>query len=118
MEPESNPPIVYVLEGGDEKKGGDGMNKGGRNYPSGLGGPGLKTNDEVLTEGVMPERGDKPLFAFRFLGVDVQRRELDADGNPVAGKDGEWLLLKLNEDYRPYVFVTGRSFEPEDPNLS
>ena len=65
---------------------------------------GVKTNEEVLTEGSMERDKDgNPQFAFRFLGVLVERRELDADGAPVEGKDGQWRQLDLNEDYKPYV---------------
>jgi hypothetical protein len=58
------------------------------------------------------------LAAFRFLGVTVERRELDAEGRPVVGEGGRWRKLDLEEDFAPYAFATGRDFEPEDAELA
>jgi hypothetical protein len=72
----------------------------------------LKSNELVLGEQSKETGPDKsPLPAFRFLGVNIQRREVDPDGKPVS----EFLTLKPGEDYGPYIFLTGRRFEPEDP---
>jgi hypothetical protein len=62
---------------------------------------GLRSDYEVLGE------------AFRFVGVNVQRRELDGDGNPT----GEFKTLDLNQTYTPYVILTGKRFEEEDPEV-
>lgn len=51
--------------------------------------------------------------SFKFRGVKVQRRQLDRDGKPLE----EWKDKKLQEDYAPYVIVTGQRFEEDDPQL-
>src|SRR5439155_5272773 len=51
---------------------------------------GLHSDGEVLTEAAHDKDRDKNgnlQFAFRFLGVVVERRELDPDGTPVPSKD-------------------------------
>lgn len=76
---------------------------------------GLRSAWEVLSENsteLSPDR--QAMSAFRFLGVRVQRRELDGDGNPV----GEFQTLDLNRDYVPYIILTGRRFEEDDRELA
>lgn len=76
---------------------------------------GLASTNLVLTEGSMEKSADgQHLPAFRFLGVEVERQELDGDGNP----KGSWVPLDLNKSYRPWLVRTGRRFEPEDPTLA
>lgn len=72
---------------------------------------GLRSAWDVLTETsteLGPER--QVMSAFRFLGVRVERRELDGDGKPL----GEFQPLDLNKDYVPYIILTGRRFEEDD----
>ncbi|MFO0879651.1 MAG: hypothetical protein U0840_20080 [Gemmataceae bacterium] len=73
---------------------------------------GLRSNYDVLSEvGADAAAGQHP--AFRFLGVRVQRRELDGDGKPI----GEFKDLDLNTSYKPYIVLTGRRFEPDEPEM-
>jgi len=56
----------------------------------------------------------QPLPAFRFLGVRLQRRVVDAMGKPLASKTPEgWEPVDLAKDYKPYLFATGNTFEPD-----
>ena len=57
------------------------------------------------------------LKAFRFLGVNVERRQLDAQGKPVGDKDG-WAKLDLEGTYKPLVILDGRRFQEDDPKLN
>lgn len=86
---------------------------------------GHRTTDEVLNEGVLRDDKKTALFAFRFLGVIVERRELDLDGNPIPYKDSEgkevkdgWYEFDLNGSYKPYVVLTGKGFETDDSELT
>jgi len=86
---------------------------------------GLKSASDVLAERSTQKSKDQLLDNFRFLGVVVQRRELDGDGNPSAAVDratgkprGEWAVVDLNRDYRHWLVVTGRRFEPDPPDLA
>jgi hypothetical protein len=85
---------------------------------------GLKKLTDVLTDvsGETAEGEDKvPLPAFRFLGVELERRPADAGGKPLTGRDGKprpWEEVKLNETYRPLVFENGKRFEPEPEDLA
>jgi hypothetical protein len=73
----------------------------------------LHSPQEVLQETVKnPDPKGQPLHAFRFLGVRVQRRVLDSTGTPLT-KD--WQDTDLGTFYRPWLVVTGRRFEPENP---
>jgi hypothetical protein len=65
---------------------------------------------EVTKTGVAP--------AFRFLEVEVERRELDLDGNPVTSPKGQWQRISLKDSYRPWLIRTGKRFEPDDPKLA
>ncbi len=87
----------------------------------------LRTNSEVLNEASREKTKDgKPLglAAFRFKGVNVQRRELDGNGVPIkeAGPDGkplgEWRQLDLAESYREFIRAAGQDFEKDDPELT
>ncbi len=49
--------------------------------------------------------------AFRFLGVKVQRRTLDAAGGTLEN----WADIDLGAEYRPWLVYTGKRFEPEKP---
>jgi hypothetical protein len=50
--------------------------------------------------------------AFRFLGVNVQRRVLTSTGKPVSD---QWQNIDLGAAYRPFLVATGRRFEPDKP---
>jgi len=81
---------------------------------------GARTNDEVLLEAAaVNDAKGNPQFAFRFLGVDVERRELQGDGiTPLSTPEGQWKKLDLANDYRELAFATGAEFEPEDKELN
>jgi hypothetical protein len=70
----------------------------------------MRSLAEVRAEKATDSTAEKPLYAFRFLGVNVQRREVDLRGKPIT----EYRTLDLGADYRPYLVLTGRRFEPDD----
>lgn len=74
---------------------------------------GLRSTDEVLSESSLerPEKSKGSLAAFRFVGVNVRRRELDGNGNPV-GK-GDWTVLNLGDSYREFIRSVGKEFEKD-----
>jgi hypothetical protein len=76
---------------------------------------------EVLAEDSLePDEQKQVPKAFRFAGVNVERREINAEGKPVApnqGKDG-WVKMELEKQFRPFMFLTGRQYEPEDQRLA
>jgi hypothetical protein len=75
---------------------------------------GLRSNDDVLAE----TDGSKDARAnFRFMGIEVERREVDGNGDPVPGKAGQYQLLDVANQYRDWMVLTGREVEPEDPAL-
>jgi hypothetical protein len=53
---------------------------------------------------------DKSGMAFEFRGVDIQRMEVDADGNKLS----EWSTLPIAETYKMWLMRTFRPFQPED----
>lgn len=77
----------------------------------------LPSDEAVLSELSLEEGKDgKKQNAFRFLGVTIQRRQLDAAGKPVGDKDG-WATLDLDGTYKPLVIFDGKRFEEEDARL-
>jgi hypothetical protein len=76
---------------------------------------GMRTSAEVFSEAstrLGPEKQQLP--SFRFLGVKVERRELDGDDKPI----GNWKEIDLNTSYGPYLVATARRFEDDDPKLT
>jgi hypothetical protein len=70
----------------------------------------LRTHAAVLAERVSaPERKGEKRPAFRFLGVEAQRQTLTADGRKVLR---DWEKIDLRNTYRPFIFLTGKRFEP------
>jgi hypothetical protein len=69
----------------------------------------LPSIHDVLYEGVEEEKG-KQLAAFRFLGLRVERKEVDADGKDVTG----WKPLDLKENYALWLLHSGLPFEEDD----
>jgi hypothetical protein len=52
---------------------------------------------------------------LRFLGVLVERQEVDLQGNPInTGPDGGWIPLNFDRDYKPIIFMSGRETQPEN----
>jgi hypothetical protein len=77
----------------------------------------LSSTDAVLSEpvddiGDQKDKKDK-VQAFRFLGVDVERQEVDADGKKIT----EWVKLPLAASYQMWLDQTYVPFQPEDPKL-
>lgn len=70
----------------------------------------LGSISEVFSDTAYTAKG-KPIKAFRFLGVNVQRRVLDSAGNPISN----WETLDLGASYRPWMFLSGSQKEPDDP---
>ncbi len=68
----------------------------------------LADTDAVLAETIDAEE-DKP-NAFRFLGVKVQRADVDENGKP-----GNWSDLPLAETYELWLKHTSYPFQPENP---
>jgi hypothetical protein len=84
---------------------------------------GLGSLDEVVGE-LSEERVGKDKKrppSFRFLGVEVQRRELDEAGNPLSDwpKDerGNPELLPLPAQFRYWLFLAGSQKEADPPLL-
>jgi hypothetical protein len=75
---------------------------------------GLPRPEDVLGESVRLPNGRR-VEAFRFLGVNMQRRTLDPAGQPVPGPEGQYQTLDLVGAYRPWLILCGKRFEPEDP---
>ena len=76
----------------------------------------LPTSEQVLAEPSMETDKEKqPLPAFRFLGVRLERRPVDAQGKPAADAKGGWTEVNLEEDFKTLVILNGKRFEDEDP---
>jgi hypothetical protein len=75
----------------------------------------LGTAPEVLSEFVDTTRDGKPVHlpSFRFLGVDLERREFNSVGEAVS----DWQPIDLPELYKPWVFAAGKRFEPDPMKL-
>ncbi len=78
----------------------------------------MYSTDEVLSEAVLEPDEDNPgqqiqMPAFRFLGVDVERQTLDADGKVVETK-----RIPLKETLGYLLGLNGKRFEDEDPRLA
>jgi hypothetical protein len=79
----------------------------------------LSSIDEVLGEVSLevvedPKTKQKTAVkAFRFLGVDLERSEVRADG-----KQSDWTKVDVVKDLQPYFFHNGKRVEDEDPRLT
>ncbi len=75
----------------------------------------LKSAAEVLSAKSAEVVDGSPLPAFRFLGVLVQRRELDGRGEAV----GKWASVEVEDGYAPLVYLVGgaASLPRDDPKL-
>jgi hypothetical protein len=66
-----------------------------------------------------PSAGEQALEAFRFLGVELQRRQVDRQGRvifPEAGENG-YVLLDAEKEYKPLLVLSNLVTEEEDPQL-
>jgi hypothetical protein len=85
---------------------------------------GLSSSTQVLSEPSLETNKDKAqLRAFRFLGVRLERRQVDAEGKPideqgkkVDAKDG-WAEIDLEDGFKTLIIRDARRFEDEDPKL-
>lgn len=66
----------------------------------------LPSVEAVLGEG-------NPAPSFRFLGVNVERRQLDRTGKPLTG----YRPVDIAAAYRPLLLQAGKRFEPDGPRL-
>ncbi len=69
----------------------------------------LKTTEDVLNETIGEK--DKQTAAFDFRGLEVERMEVDAEGNKIS----DWADPQLKESYQLWLQRTYLPFEPEDP---
>jgi hypothetical protein len=75
----------------------------------------LPTPGAVLGEASEEQDADGTVLpAFRFLGVDVQRRTISPDGKPLDN----WQTLDLAAAIKPFIIANGTRFEddPKDPH--
>jgi hypothetical protein len=79
----------------------------------------LRTDGDVLAETSAETVDDQSLAAFRFLGVDVERRRLDRAGNPLHPEEGldGYVPINIAGMYRPLLFKTAGRTEDEEPAL-
>jgi hypothetical protein len=85
---------------------------------------GLPSDEQVLAEMSQEVGKDKqPLPAFRFDGVRLERRQVDAQGKPiddqgkrVDDKSGG-AEVNLEDSFKDLVILDGKRFEDEDPKL-
>lgn len=69
---------------------------------------------EVLGDSTAsPEDQNVGVNAFRFLGMNVERRKKKPDGNW-----DDWKPLDIRGNYLPYATSTDFRFEPEDPSIA
>ena len=69
---------------------------------------------EVLNDATAsPEDPNVGVNAFRFLGMNVERRKKTADG-----KWEDWKPLDIRGNYLPFATSTDFRFEPEDPSIA
>ncbi|HWG43175.1 MAG TPA: hypothetical protein VN688_10350 [Gemmataceae bacterium] len=72
----------------------------------------LASIEDVLNEPVEdPKDKAEKLQAFRFLGVEVQRKEFDIYGKEL----GDWKALDLKATYSDWLMTSGLPFEEDDP---
>ncbi len=76
---------------------------------------GLRSTEDVFAEQAGVMKDGLPLMAFRFLGVVVRRRELDAAGRPVGVG---WKTLDVDGDYTALLTLAGRQTQPDAPELA
>jgi hypothetical protein len=84
----------------------------------------LASDLAVLEEINENDKTDDPETAtgqpsFRFVGVELERRVLDASGKPVAdrsakGNSESWVRVDLEGEFVDYVLLSGGRTEPED----
>ncbi len=85
---------------------------------------GLAVPEQVLAEQSQEVGKDKQVLpAFRFLGVRLERRQVDAQGKPIdaQGKRVDdkagWAEINLEDSFKSLMILDGKRFEDEDPKL-
>jgi hypothetical protein len=79
----------------------------------------LKSASDVLNEKVSITDPSDPskqrsLPGFRFLGVDLERCEVDSSGKQIT----DWVPIDVGEAYKPWMFRAGKRFEPDSAKLA
>ena len=84
---------------------------------------GLPSDDAVLSEVTTTEEKNQTLHTFRFVGVEVERRQVDGQGRPIDAQgavittpDGGWgKPLDLQDDYAGNIVLSGgvENLQPE-----
>lgn len=78
----------------------------------------LDTIQAVLNETMKVEsekdKKAEQLYSFRFLGIEVQRSEVDAGGKTIDG----WKKLDLDAPYKIWLMNSSLPFEPDDPKYN
>jgi hypothetical protein len=73
---------------------------------------GLPSSAAVLSEAIGDGKEKQP--AFRFLGVNVQRRTLDVSGRPKT----EYRKLDVEGEYKLWLMNCGQPFQAEEPGVA
>jgi hypothetical protein len=81
--------------------------------------------EQVLGEPSLETDENKaPLSAFRFIGVRLERRQVDSQGRAIdaQGKNVDdkagWSEINLEESFKDLIIRVGKRFEEEDPKLA
>ncbi len=84
----------------------------------------LPSFKSVLDERLDIKDMNVALPGFRFVGVNLERRvvdaqghPLDAKGKPLQDKNGGWETIDLRKDYRNYLALTASQTQPDDEEI-
>jgi hypothetical protein len=73
------------------------------------------SDDNALLADRSGERdaGNQPLPSFHFMGFHLKRQKLDRSGRVLQ----DWTEIDLNGSFKPYLFLNGRRFQADPPEL-
>jgi hypothetical protein len=75
----------------------------------------LASIQDVFNDTVEEEKDTPPKAAFRFLGVKVERKEVDANGKDL--RDSKWMKLELDVPYKLWLLSTGYPYQDDSHKL-